>query len=55
MLQVVSKVAVGPRPVHLYAIPELQTVWTHSDGLGAFDVIHIDDISKLRASQVKVG
>lgn len=51
--KVVSKVQVGPRPVHIYAIPELQAVWTHSDGLGAFDVITIDDVSKLKASQVK--
>jgi hypothetical protein len=53
--KVVSKVSVGPRPVHLYAIPELQTIWTHSDGQGTFDVIAMDDVSKLSATSIKVG
>ena len=53
-LQVVSKIPVGGRPVHIYAIPELQTVWTHSDSSGSFDVVNITDASKLSASKIKV-
>ena len=28
---------VGVRPVHIYALPEDNSVWTHSDGEGTFD------------------
>jgi len=32
----------GGRPVHMYYIPRLHEVWTHTDGTGAFDVIKAD-------------
>jgi len=33
----------GGRPVHMYYVPQLHEVWTHTDATGAFDVIRADD------------
>ena len=48
--QVIDRIQVGPRPVHMFAVPETLEVWTHSDAAGTFDVISIDDTDSLNAT-----
>jgi len=48
--QVVNRIQVGPRPVHMFAVPETLQVWAHSDAAGTFDVISIDDADSLNAT-----
>ena len=50
MWQVINRIVVGPRPVHMFAVPETLEVWAHSDAAGTFDVISIDDTNKLNAT-----
>lgn len=44
--EVVSRVAVGPNPVHIYSVSPARETWSHSDLLGTFDVISWDDIGQ---------
>lgn len=52
--EVVSRVLVGPRPVHSYAVHTQNQYWTHSDGNGFFYVINLDDIDNHTGKPVKV-
>ena len=46
-IEIVSRLDTGDRPVHLYAVYFRNEVWAHADGNGTFDVLSIDDTSKL--------
>lgn len=43
--EVVARVKVDPNPVHLYSIPSLGEIWTHSDELATFNIIHLSNLS----------
>jgi hypothetical protein len=45
--QVVARIKVGARPVHLYSVNETSTVWSHSDAEGVFYVIPLDNPQNL--------
>jgi hypothetical protein len=53
LTQVVQKVAAGMRPAHLYAVPELEELWTHPDGLGTFEVLSMSDPSRMAFTGIK--
>lgn len=40
-MQVVSRVPVNPRPVHVYLVSQRSQVWAHSSMNGVFDVIPV--------------
>lgn len=52
--KVASRVLVGPRPVHSYAVYTRNQFWTHSDGDGFFYVVDLEDIAKHSGKPVKV-
>lgn len=41
--QVVARIKVGARPVHMYSINQTSSVWAHSDAEGTFYVIPVDN------------
>jgi hypothetical protein len=51
--KVVSRVLVGPRPVHSYAVYTRNQFWTHADGDGFFYVIDLEDIDKHSGKPVR--
>jgi len=51
--EVVSRVVVGPRPVHSYGVYTQNQYWAHADGDGFFYVIHLDDIEQHSGNPVK--
>ena len=48
--QVINRIQVAPRPVHMFAVPETLQVWAHSDAEGTFDVISIDETDRTSAT-----
>jgi hypothetical protein len=40
----ISKVATGDKPVHIYAVPSRDEVWCHNDNAGTFDVFHMSQV-----------
>ena len=40
-MQFVNRIVVGPRPVHLYVIDEINEFWSHSDAEGLFYAIPV--------------
>lgn len=54
-MQIVARVSVSPRPVHIYAVDLTQEVWTHSDADGTFDIFSVDEPSQLNTSNVPVS
>eukprot|EP01023_Acetabularia_acetabulum_P005649 TRINITY_DN12314_c0_g1_i5.p2 TRINITY_DN12314_c0_g1~~TRINITY_DN12314_c0_g1_i5.p2 ORF type:complete len:515 (-),score=126.84 TRINITY_DN12314_c0_g1_i5:296-1840(-) len=51
--KIVARVEVGPRPVHSYAVYEMNEYWTHPDSEGQFDVIKLGNFSSLHADGVE--
>ena len=55
LLQIISRVQVGPRPVHIYSINQTSTAWSHADGDGYFYVIPANSSTNVSVgSTVKV-
>ncbi len=54
-MQIVARVSVSPRPVHVYAVDLTQEVWTHSDTDGTFDIFNLDEPSQLNKTNVPVS
>ncbi len=52
-MQIVARVQVGARPVHIYSV--VGTVWSHSDAQGTFDVIALAKPTVLNTSSVPVS
>lgn len=52
--EVVSRVLVGPRPVHSYCVHTQNQYWTHADGDGFFYVVSMDDLDRHSGNPVKV-
>lgn len=50
---VISKPVTGVRPLHIYAVPGRDEVWTHLDGEGSFDVFHMSQVRYRSISGVK--
>lgn len=46
-IEIVARLDMGDRPSHLYAVHFRNEVWAHADGNGTFDVLSIDDTSRL--------
>ena len=56
MLQFVARIAVGPRPAHIYAITERGELWSHSDAEGIFYVIPLQKpYSSMASTPLAVG
>jgi len=49
----VSRVIVGPRPVHSYGVYTHNEYWTHSDGDGFFYVVDLNDIDGHTGKPIK--
>ena len=49
-LQIVDRVQVQPRPVHIYAVTQTQQVWVHSDTTGYFDIIDVAAAGSLNST-----
>ncbi|KAK9864411.1 hypothetical protein WJX84_003429 [Apatococcus fuscideae] len=48
--QIVDRVQVQPRPVHIYAVTQTQQVWVHSDTTGYFDIIDVAAAGSLNST-----
>lgn len=46
-VELIDRVPMGARPVHVYAVFYRNEVWAHADEDGTFDVLAIDDTSQL--------
>lgn len=55
-VQFVSRLRVGARPVHIYAVNQTNTLWSHSDAEGIFYIIPLNNTNNISVSKtVKVG
>lgn len=52
--EILSSIDTGDSPVHIYAIPSREEVWTHPDTNGTFDIVHMSDVSYLSHSHLEV-
>ncbi|KAK9840520.1 hypothetical protein WJX84_006832, partial [Apatococcus fuscideae] len=48
--QVVDRVQVQPRPVHIYTVQQTQQVWSHSDATGNFSIISVSKAGSLNST-----
>ncbi|KAL0017780.1 hypothetical protein WJX77_011291 [Trebouxia sp. C0004] len=48
--EIVARVEVNPRPVHIYVVNPTQEVWSHSDTYGTFDIIAVGEPSELNTT-----
>lgn len=48
--QIVDRIQVQPRPVHIYTIQQTQQVWSHSDATGNFSIISISRAGSLNST-----
>jgi YVTN family beta-propeller protein len=51
-MELVSKIPVGNSPVHIYFVEHRNEIWSRADGEGNFDVISLEDVTKLAKADV---
>jgi YVTN family beta-propeller protein len=50
--KIISKVKMGDKPLHVYAVPARDEVWVHLDNAGMFDVFHMSQVRYRTSSGV---
>jgi hypothetical protein len=50
--QIVARIKVGARPVHIYSINQTSSIWSHSDAEGSFYVIPVNNSQNLTATAI---
>jgi hypothetical protein len=51
-VQIVARIKVGARPVHIYSINQTSSIWSHSDAEGSFYVIPVNNSQNLTATAI---
>lgn len=52
VMQIVARIKVGARPVHLYSVNQTSSIWSHSDAEGSFYVIPVNNSQNLTVTRV---